>query len=84
MAIEKNEFIERRLEKLEALRETGADPYPPRTPARVPVGVLRETGETQEKMGTSGRIMAKRKHGKTVFCDLEDPTGKIQLFINRE
>ncbi len=84
MAIEKNEFMDRRLEKLEALREAGTDPYPPRTLSRVPVGVLRETGETQEQMGTSGRIMAKRKHGKTVFCDLEDPTGKIQLFINRE
>ena len=82
MAIEKNEFIESRLEKLAAIRETGINPYPPETPERTSVEVLRETGETEEPLSASGRIMAKRKHGKTVFCDLVDPTGRIQLFIN--
>lgn len=83
MALEKSEFIESRLEKLAALREAGVDPYPPRTPDRQNIEALREAGETEESMSVSGRIMAKRKHGKTVFCDLQDPTGRIQLFINR-
>ncbi len=83
MAIEKSEFIERRLEKLAAIRESGIDPYPPRTPGRESIESLRTTGETEEPLATSGRIMAKRKHGKTVFCDITDPTGRIQLFINR-
>lgn len=82
MAIEKNEFIERRLEKLSAIRDSGINPYPALTPDRVSVEVLRETGETEEVLSSSGRVMAKRKHGKTVFCDLVDPTGRIQLFIN--
>lgn len=83
MAMESSEFIERRLEKLAAVREAGIDPYPPGTPGRVSVESLREIGETEEARATSGRIMAKRKHGKTVFCDLQDPTGRIQLFLNR-
>ncbi len=82
MAIDRNEFIERRLEKLTAIRESGMDPYPPETPSRLPVEDLRAAGDTEEPMATSGRIMAKRKHGKTVFCDLHDPTGRIQLFMN--
>jgi lysyl-tRNA synthetase class 2 len=84
MAIEENEFINNRLEKLDAIRDMGVSPYPPRTPARSPVEFLRSTGETEELQSTSGRIMAMRKHGKTVFCDLADPTGRIQLFINRK
>lgn len=83
MAIESSEFIERRLEKLAALREAGTDPYPPRTPERERIESLIASGETEEPRSAAGRIMAKRKHGKTVFCDLQDPTGRIQLFINR-
>lgn len=82
MAIEKNEFIDNRLEKLAGIREMGISPYPPTTPDRIAVEELRARGETEDVLSTSGRIMAKRKHGKTVFCDIADPTGKIQLFIN--
>jgi lysyl-tRNA synthetase class 2 len=82
MAIEKNELIEVRMEKLSVIREAGIDPYPPRTPERNPVEFLIATGENEASLATSGRIMAKRKHGKTVFCDLADPTGRIQLFLN--
>ncbi|MCK5842313.1 MAG: lysine--tRNA ligase [Candidatus Sabulitectum sp.] len=84
MAIEENEFIKIRLEKLAAVQEMGISPYPPQIPERLPVETLRITGETEDILGTSGRIMAKRKHGKTVFCDIEDPTGRIQLFINKK
>ena len=84
MAIEKNELISNRLEKLDGLKELGINPYPPSTPERIDVAFLRETGETEEELASSGRIMAKRKHGKTVFCDLVDPTGRIQLFINKK
>lgn len=84
MAIEENEFIHNRLEKLAGIREMGVAPYPPHTPERLPVEVLCATGETEEVLCTSGRIMANRKHGKTVFCDITDPTGRIQLFINRK
>ena len=84
MAIEENEFINNRLEKLAGIREMGVAPYPPQTPDRLPVEVLRSTGETEDVLCTSGRIMAKRMHGKTVFCDITDPTGRIQLFINQK
>ncbi|PIE52623.1 lysine--tRNA ligase [Candidatus Fermentibacteria bacterium] len=82
MALENNKFIQKRLEKLAAIRESGVNPFPPGTPDRVPVAFMRETGETEEALCSSGRIMARRKHGKTVFCDLADSTDRIQLFIN--
>ena len=84
MAIEENEFIGIRLEKLDGIREMGIAPFPAQTPDRQPVVALRNIGETEELQSTSGRIMAKRKHGKTVFCDITDPTGRIQLFINKK
>jgi len=84
MAIEENEFINIRLEKLAAVKEMNISPYPPQMPERMPIEALRASGETEDIMSTSGRIMAKRKHGKTVFCDVTDPTGRIQLFINKK
>ncbi|HEM46395.1 MAG TPA: lysine--tRNA ligase, partial [Alphaproteobacteria bacterium] len=32
----------------------------------------------------AGRLKALRWHGKTIFADLVDSSGKIQLFINKE
>jgi lysyl-tRNA synthetase class 2 len=32
----------------------------------------------------SGRIMAKRSHGKVVFLDLKDSTARIQLYLKQE
>jgi lysyl-tRNA synthetase class 2 len=32
----------------------------------------------------AGRLMAKRDSGKSIFLDLHDPTGKIQLYLRRE
>lgn len=35
-------------------------------------------------VAVSGRIMAKRDHGKTVFLTLRDTTGDIQIYIRRD
>ena len=29
----------------------------------------------------AGRLMSKRGQGKVMFCDLQDATGRIQLFV---
>ncbi len=83
MALERNPLIAGRLEKLSALRENGVDPFPPRTPPRLPVEQVRAMGSGHgSEVSTSGRVRARREHGKTVFADLSDPTGRIQLYFN--
>jgi len=37
-----------------------------------------------KSVSLAGRLMAAREHGKTVFYDLRDSTGKIQLYAGRD
>ena len=68
------------------MRASGVDPYPARTPARVPVADVRERfgdleagAETAARLAVAGRIAARRGHGKAMFLDLADRTGRLQL-----
>lgn len=93
-------IIGERREKAAALRASGSDPYRndvgPTTslaavrtryegtkPATPPAekGIHPIDGET---LRVAGRAMAKRGMGKTVFANIVDTTGNIQLFINVE
>ena len=74
-----------RTEKLHRIREElGLDPYPPRAERTAAVLETREKGETDEPVTVCGRITAKREHGKTVFADLADATGSIQLYLGKK
>jgi len=83
MTLYTNPIIEGRLSKLSDLRASGVDPYPPRTPGRVPIADLREMNpETCDAVQTTGRIRARREHGRTIFMDISDPSARIQLYFN--
>lgn len=76
-----NDQQEQRLAKIERLRERGDDPYPPRsnrthTTQEVVQGLDHISGQ---QVTVAGRLRARRDMGKTVFWDLEDGSGKIQL-----
>jgi len=79
----REEQVENRIQKLQQLRELGVDPYPARPPSPAPVPEVREAGETEEPVTVAGRIRAVRRHGKTVFADLEGQGAAIQLFIRK-
>ena len=75
--------------KRQALIDAGVDPYPIASTVSIHVADLAaryadlEAGGVAEQDGAyylAGRIRAKRGHGKLLFIDLEDSTGKIQLF----
>ena len=74
-----------REDKLLHLREDlGIDPFPARCMTSMPISEIRESGETEESVVVSGRLTGKREHGKTVFADLRDGTGSIQLYLSRK
>ena len=63
------------------------DPYPARFTGRVPVATARAAGEGLEpggeaggQVGVAGRLMARRGQGKTVFADIEDRSGRMQVW----
>lgn len=76
-------MLQIRREKLDQLVEEGRDPhiienFKDRTLSKE---ILDHFEDWEGKnVRVAGRIMAKRGHGKVVFMDLQDSSGKIQLF----
>ena len=73
-----------RREKLEALRAEGLDPF-----VQTKCDVTSSAREIKENFDAlegktvtlAGRLMSKRGMGKVSFCDLQDNTGRIQLYV---
>lgn len=79
--MEVDEIRNVRIEKLNKLIARNLEPYGRRFIVSESVAEAL-AGFTEEKEVTlAGRIMANRRHGKVMFADLRDQTGKIQLFI---
>jgi len=80
-----NEQKSVREEKLNQIRdEFGVDPYPARCSESLTISEIRETGETEGSIVASGRLAGKREHGKTIFADMRDRTGSIQLYCGKK
>ena len=81
----------RRLEKLEALRARGVEPYPVRfdrdsttESVRRAHAELAPGAVTDAAVRLAGRLMAQRRHGGLIFAELRDETGTIQLMVSRD
>ncbi len=73
-----------RREKLEALRAEGKDPFVhTKFDITANSAQIKENFETMQGQSVclAGRLMSKRGMGKVSFCDLQDSTGRIQLFV---
>lgn len=77
-----DELIDTRKNKLKELKKRGIDPYPSVS------GRTRTVAQARDAKGSvvvvTGRIMAMRGHGKIVFCDLVDLSGKIQVVLKQD
>jgi len=79
-----DELMAQRVSKLDALREQGRDPFAHTAFARTHMAddVHSSFEELDgQTIKVAGRLTARRGHGKAVFCDLVDGSGKIQLHI---
>lgn len=81
--IDENDQVQSRLQKLEALRAAGKDPYlqsfePTHHAAEVVANFERLEGA---HVRLAGRLMLMRIQGKVAFADLHDASGRIQLFV---
>ena len=62
-----------------------AEAYPPTHFAADIVAHFRESDtETYREVRLAGRVMNKRLMGKAAFLELQDTTGRIQLYVNRD
>jgi lysyl-tRNA synthetase class 2 len=86
-------LVAARREHLAALRSRGSDPFAQTrydvdattTELNARYGFL-EPGQDASAEGWSlaGRLMSKRAMGKTIFADLADRTGRIQLYVRKD
>src|SRR6266436_10188058 len=76
---------EMRLQRLHALRERGIDPYPNHVERTHTIAqVLEHFDEWQGPEGSftlTGRIRLMREMGKAAFAQLEDGSGRIQIYF---
>ncbi len=83
MQLSEQEQIRR--DKLLKLREMGIDPYPA---ALYPVNATSKSIKANytegQKVIISGRLMSRRIQGKASFAELQDSTGRIQVYFNRD
>lgn len=82
------ELREVRLQKLEQLKQKGIDPYPAESfRSHIVKDAIENFGslsENKTKISLAGRIRSIRTHGAIAFMNLEDESGRLQLFFKKD
>jgi len=88
---EKDHLILERERKLKEIRDMGINPYPYKynqthhaNELQVKYKKLKSEQKTKDSVSVAGRIMILRRMGKATFADLQDESGKIQLYFNQD
>ncbi|WP_051619684.1 bifunctional lysylphosphatidylglycerol synthetase/lysine--tRNA ligase LysX [Haematomicrobium sanguinis] len=74
---------QQRIDKVEAMRAEGIDPYPIATPPSHTIAQLAGLA-TGSEVSIAGRVLLKRDHGGVLFANLRDFTGDVQIVAERE
>ena len=90
--IAENDQMQARIDKMNALREQGIDPFghafdqkdhAADIKSKFENRTLEELQQQDNKVSIAGRIMSKRRMGKLGFIHLLDRSGQIQIVINQ-
>ena len=83
--IELSEQEIQRRESLQKLRDLGIDPYPAALfPVNSSAKEIKNDFEDGKHVCIAGRMMSQRVMGKASFAELQDASGRIQIYINRD
>ena len=82
-------FDTAKIDKIQELRERGVTVYPYTFDRRDTVEEIKERfsaiehEKSEEEVSTAGRVYVVRQHGKTIFADLGDSCGRIQIYLRK-
>ena len=82
-----SQLLQIRRDKLKELQESGNDPFQiTRYVSDSDSAQIKENFDAMEEKPVSlaGRLMSKRGMGKVSFCDLQDKSGRIQLYARKD
>ena len=86
--IDLNEQVQNRIEKTHKIEEHGWLPFGRRflwTHHAADVNEqFDELAEKETEVKMAGRLMAIRGHGKTCFMDMQDRTGRLQVYVRKD
>jgi len=78
------DLIEIRRQKIQDLRAKNIDPYGRKFVRTGEIKTYTDNFKEGEEVSVRGRIMTYRGHGKAIFCDLHDMSGKIQIYVKHD
>jgi lysyl-tRNA synthetase class 2 len=91
MNVEAGDEFSARLQKVDAIRARGGDPYPVRFDRTHSLDEVRVRWDdkvdagasTDDEVRVAGRVLLLRDQGKLVFATVRDGTGTLQLFVSK-
>ena len=78
-----NSLIEQRKAKLAALRAKGIDPFKNKFTPTESCAAARNNYTEGREVAVAGRITAHRDMGKSMFMDIRDQSGRIQIYAQK-
>lgn len=86
--VEINEQMQNRIDKMHKIEEHGWRPFGRRFEWTHRSADVKEQfealAEAEAEVKMAGRVMAIRGHGKTCFMDMQDKTGRMQLYVRKD
>ncbi|OGV64536.1 MAG: lysine--tRNA ligase [Lentisphaerae bacterium RIFOXYB12_FULL_65_16] len=86
--VDLTDIRQQRLHKYEQLVTAGIPPYAGRVENRTTIAEARRqyagaAEGTELRFSLAGRLMARRDMGKSIFADLQDDSGRLQLYVQK-
>ena len=81
---ETNSLIEQRKAKLAALRAKGVNPFANKFTPTETCNAARSNFAEGREVALAGRITAHREMGKSIFIDIKDQSGRIQVYAQKQ
>jgi lysyl-tRNA synthetase class 2 len=79
-----SQLREESLHKLKTLQDAGINPYPAKSNRDTDIADFVANFDDGKEAIIAGRVRSTRWHGKIGFADIEDESGKIQIFFQKD
>lgn len=77
-----------RLEKIKKLQAAGTNPWPAYKPLTATINEAKQafekTPDETKEYALAGRLMGLRDHGKSFFANIQDRSGRIQVYLKKD
>lgn len=89
-SVSQEDIFSQRISKVEELKASGIAPFGERFDGATLIDYARKSynaeadAEQEQPAMIAGRLMAMRVMGGSIFADIKDRSGKIQLFVNKK